>query len=309
MQVVEVKNLTKEFDGFLAVDNISFDIKEGEIIGLLGPNGAGKTTTIMMLLGITKPTSGEIKIFGLDFWPHRKEILKRVNFSSIYTFLPDRLTVYENLYVFSCLYGVSRPRQKIEKILEDFELIEMKDELTGSLSSGQLTRLSLAKAFLNDPDLLFLDEPTASLDPDVAKKVREFLFKIRRERNISILYTSHNMEEITQMCDRVIFLDRGKIAAVDTPLNLTRMVKDCFLTLTFDAQLSKVKEFCRNRNLNCQIPQFNILEITLQEEEIGKILTQLAREGIEICDIAIEKPDLEDVFLKIVRQKYEPLKD
>lgn len=307
--VLEVKNLSKEFDKTLAVDNVSFEMRKGEIVGLLGPNGAGKTTTIMMLLGITKPTGGQIKMFGLDFLPNRKKILNMVNFSSAYTSLPDRLSVYENLYVFSNLYNVAEPRRKIEKILSDFELNELKNELTGSLSSGQSTRLNLAKAFLNDPQLLFLDEPTASLDPEVAKKVREFLFKMRKEKNLSMLYTSHNMEEITQMCDRVIFLQRGKIVAIDTPLNLTKLIKDSFLSLTFDAPLSKVKEFCRKKKLNCQIPQFNVLEITLKEEEIGTILTQLAREGIEICDIAIEKPDLEDVFLKIASQKHESLKN
>jgi len=253
-------------------------------------------------LGVTKPTSGEIKMFGLDFWPHRKKILSQVNFSSAYTYLPDRLTLYENLYVFSHLYGISDSRQEIDKVLDDFELTEFKNELTGSLSSGQLTRLSLAKAFLNDPQLLFLDEPTASLDPEIAKKVHEFLFKARREKNISILYTSHNMEEITQMCDRVIFLNKGRIVASDTPLNLTKMIEDSFLTLTFDAPLAKVKEFCRKKNLNCQIPRFNVMEITLKEEEIGTVLTQLAREGIEICDITIERPNLEDVFLKIAKK-------
>lgn len=300
--VLEAKNLTKDFDGFLAVDNISFEIEKGEILGLLGPNGAGKTTTIMMLLGLIKPTEGKIKIFGLDFWPNREKILNMVNFSSAYTFLPGRLTVFENLYVFASLYGVSRPSQKIKTLLENLELFDLKNQPTESLSSGEATRLNLCKALINDPQLLFLDEPTASLDPDIAQKVRELLFKIRAERNISILYTSHNMEEITQMCDRVIFLDRGKIVASDTPLNLTKMIKDSFLTITFDASLSGVKKFCLDRNLNFQIPKPNILEITTQEEKIGQILTQLAQEGVIIADITITKPDLEDVFLKIARK-------
>lgn len=306
---LEVENLTKDFNGVRVVDNVSFGIEKGEIVGLLGPNGAGKTTTIMMLLGITKPTSGKIKIFGLDFWSNQEKILGMVNFSSAYTFLPGRLTVFENLYVFSCLYGISDSRQKIKELLNYFGLSNLKDKSTGDLSSGQLTRLNLCKALLNEPELLFLDEPTVSLDPEIAIKVREFLFKIRRERNISMLYTSHNMEEITQMCDKVIFLHRGKVVASDTPLNLTKMVKDCFLKLTFDASLAKVKEFCQKNNLNFQIPQPNILEITLKEEEIGKTLTNLALQGIEITDVIIERPDLEDVFLKIASQKYEALKD
>ncbi len=224
--VLQVENLTKEFDGFIAVDNISFDLKEGEILGFLGPNGAGKTTTIMMLLGLIKPTKGKIKMFGLDFCQNRGEILKNVNFSSAYTSLPGRLTVFENLYVFAGLYSIVNPDLKINELLESFELTQLKRETTGNLSSGEATRLNLCKALLNDPRLLFLDEPTSSLDPDIAQKTRELLLKTKRERNISILYTSHNMEEVTQMCDRVIFLQRGKIVASDTPLNLTRVIKD-----------------------------------------------------------------------------------
>lgn len=307
--MLEVKNLTKKFGDFTAVNNISFEIEKGEIVGLLGPNGAGKTTTIMMLLDITKPTSGKIKIFDLDFEQNREKILSKVNFSSAYTHLSERITVFENLYVFSYLYNIGNPRQKIEKLLEEFELVELKNDLTGNLSSGQLTRLNLCKAFLNSPELLFLDEPTASLDPEIAQKIREFLFKARREKNVSMLLTSHNMEEITQMCDRVIFLDHGKIVASDTPLNLTKMIQDVFLTIAFDASLEKVKKFCLDKKLNFQIPQPNLLELTLKEEEIGEILTELPRNGVIVTNIAIQNPTLEDAFLKIIHPKYEPSKN
>lgn len=303
--ILEVKNLTKDFGGFLAVNNISFEIKKGEIVGFLGPNGAGKTTTVMMLLGITKPKSGEIKIFGQDLERNREEILGKVNFSSAYTSFSGRITVLENLRVFSYLYGVSSARQKIQNLLEDFELVNLKNKLVGNLSSGQITRLNLCKAFINDPDLLLLDEPTASLDPDIAKKVREFLLKTREEKNISILYTSHNMEEITQMCDRVIFLNHGEIVASDTPLNLTKIIQDCFLTLTFDAPVTKAKDFCLNKKLNFKIIQHNVLEITTKEESVGEILTELARSGVAITNVAIQNPTLEDVFLKIASQRYE----
>lgn len=302
--ILEVKNLTKKFGDFLAVDDISFGIEKGEIVGFLGPNGAGKTTTLTMLLGITKPTRGEIKVFGMDFNKNREKILKKVNFASAYSFFLGRLTVFENLYVFSFLYDVKNPKEKIKKLLDDFELTDLRNQFAGSLSSGQLTRLSLCKSLINDPDLLFLDEPTASLDPEIAKKVRDLLFQIRREKNISMLYTSHNMEEITQMCDRVIFLNCGRIVAADTPLKLTKMIKDSFLRLTFDAPLEKVKKFCSKKKLNFQIPQPNMLEITIKEEKIGEILTQLAKENVKITDIVIEKPNLEDVFLKIASKKY-----
>ena len=300
--VLEVKNLTKKFGSFLSVNNISFQIKKGEIVGLLGPNGAGKTTTIMMLLGLIKPDKGSIKIFGLDFNLNREKILNKVNFSSAYTFLSNRLSVFENLYVFANLYGIAKPSQKIEKLLESLEILNLKKSSFENLSSGEIARLNLCKSLINDPELLFLDEPTSSLDPDIAQKVRQLLLKIRKEKNISILYTSHNMQEITEMCDRVIFLDQGKIVAADTPLNLTKMVKDNFPTIIFDANLATVKKFCVNENIKFKIPKPNTLEIATQEEKIGQILTGLAQNGIIITDISISKPSLEDVFLKIARK-------
>ncbi len=215
--VVEVRGLKKLFNGFAAVDGISFDMYEGEILGLLGPNGAGKTTTLQMLLGLTTPTSGDIRILGLDLRNHREEILGRVNFSSSYVALPYSLTVWENLMVFARLYAVERPAERIDELLETFEIGDIADTPTRKLSSGQITRVCLAKALLNDPKVLFLDEPTASLDPDIADKTRSLLKKIKHERSISILYTSHNMQEMEEMSDRVIFLESGRIVAVGSP--------------------------------------------------------------------------------------------
>jgi len=304
-KVLEVKNLLKKFGKLTAVDNISFSIEEGEILGFLGPNGAGKTTTITMLLGLTQPTSGNISIFGKDLQKNKQEILKQVNFASAYGHFMGRLTPFENLYVFACLYEIKNPKKRIYEFLKKFELYDQRNKLTQELSSGQLTRLGLCKAMLNDPKLLFLDEPTASLDPEIANKIRDYLFQIRREKNISLLYTSHNMEEITQMCDRVIFLNHGKIVASDTPLNLTKMIGSNTLKLTFDAPLERAKNFCQSRGLNFEIPQPNYLVIVLKEKDIGEILTQLARNNISITDIVIEKPNLEDVFLKIAANRYE----
>ncbi|MEE9614165.1 MAG: ABC transporter ATP-binding protein [Thermodesulfobacteriota bacterium] len=212
-KLVEVKGLTKLFNGFRAVDDISFEVARGEIVGLVGPNGAGKTTTLQMLLGLTTPTGGEIKIFGLDLRRHTGEILSRVNFSSSYVSLPYSLTVRENLTVFAKLYEIKEREKKIRGLLETFEIAEIADEPTRRLSSGQITRVCLVKALLNDPEVLFLDEPTASLDPDMADKTRKLLKRINLERSLSILYTSHNMREMEEMCDRIIFLDRGRILA------------------------------------------------------------------------------------------------
>ena len=215
--IIEVSSLTKIFSGNKAVDNISFEVYQGEILGLLGPNGAGKTTTLQMLLGLTTPTSGDIMIFGLDISHHREKILQDVNFSSSYISMPYSLTIMENLIVFARLYGVKKHKEKIAGLLKDFEIEDIKDRAVRSLSTGQITRVCLVKALLNDPRILFLDEPTASLDPDIADKTRRLLKKIQKEKGLSILYTSHNMKEMEDMSDRIIFLDKGKIIAAGRP--------------------------------------------------------------------------------------------
>jgi ABC-2 type transport system ATP-binding protein len=214
--VLQVTNLTKRFGDFTAVDDISFAIKPGEILGLLGPNGAGKTTTIHMLLGLITPTSGSICMFGLDLATQREQILQQVNFSSTYISLPLALTVEENLRVVARLYGMSEIARRVDEVVKKLEMEEFRHKVTRKLSSGQMTRLTLAKAFLTEPKILFLDEPTASLDPDIAHKIRALLKEEQRSAGLSILYTSHNMREMEEMSDRIIFLQRGKIVAEGT---------------------------------------------------------------------------------------------
>jgi ABC-2 type transport system ATP-binding protein len=214
--VLQVTNLSKRFGEFTAVNDISFSIKPGEILGLLGPNGAGKTTTIQMLLGLVTPTAGSIHMFGLNLSTHREVILQQVNFSSTYIALPQSLTVEENLWVVARLYGLSDIPRRIDEIAKKLEMGEFRKKVTRHLSSGQLTRLTLAKAFLTGPKILFLDEPTASLDPNIAQKIRVLLKEERRSSGVSILYTSHNMREMEEMSDRIIFLQRGRIVAEGT---------------------------------------------------------------------------------------------
>ncbi len=218
--ILEASNLTKVFGKVTAVNNISFTMNSGEILGLIGPNGAGKTTTMQMLLDLTTPTSGTVSIFGLNMGRSHEEILGRVNFSSSYISLPFSLTVEENLKVFARLYGIKKAKEKIDELMEIFEIQDIRREPARRLSSGQNTRVCLAKALLNDPEILFLDEPTASLDPDMADKTRKLLKKLNRERNISILYTSHNMAEMEELSDRIIFLNKGQILATDRPAEL-----------------------------------------------------------------------------------------
>ncbi|MEP6769517.1 MAG: ABC transporter ATP-binding protein [Acidobacteriota bacterium] len=232
---IAVTGLTKRFGDVAAVHGLSFSVAPGEIFGLLGPNGAGKTTTIQLLLGLTTPTAGDVKVLGLSMPSDRLAILQRVNFSSAYISLPSNLTVRQNLRVFAGLYGVHRPQAKIDALLELFEVSDSATRPTGALSSGQLTRVNLCKAFLNDPEVLFLDEPTASLDPDIADKVRTALQKLQKERGVTIVYTSHNMREVEVLCDRVLFLAHGRAVAEGSPSEVLARAKSDSLEDVFIA--------------------------------------------------------------------------
>jgi ABC-2 type transport system ATP-binding protein len=216
--VLAVEGLRREFaDGSVAVADLSFRVHRGEVVGLLGANGAGKTTAMHIILGLVTPTAGRVRIFGMDPVKEREAILRRCNFASAYTGLPGNLLVWQNLMVFGKLYGVKDLRNRIGELLEMFEIGHLRDRLTSHLSAGEATRLHLCKALLNEPGLLMLDEPTASLDPDIADKVRKILRRIQRERGIAILYTSHNMRDIEEVCDRVIFMHKGKVVTEGTP--------------------------------------------------------------------------------------------
>jgi ABC-2 type transport system ATP-binding protein len=222
--LLEVEHLTKAFDGFRAVDDVSFSIHTGEIVGLLGPNGAGKTTTIHMILGLITPTTGSIRIFGKPFTSHREEILQQTNFTSPYVAFPFRLTVMENLNVFARMYNLPDRQRKITELLQCFEIEHLKDKPIARLSSGENTRVGLCKALMNDPKLLLLDEPTAYLDPDIAWQVKQVLLRIQREIGTAILYTSHNMAEVEQMCSRILFLNHGRVIASGSPIQITRAI-------------------------------------------------------------------------------------
>ena len=218
--VVRITNLTKQYGNLTAVDNVSFEIKESEIVSLLGPNGAGKTTIIQMLLTLVSPTSGDIEIFGKTLKGHREELLSMMNFTAPYSVLPYNLTTKEALKVYSLLYGIHNYRERVSSLIDEFELGWLADKKVGQLSSGEQMRIGIAKAFVNSPGLLLLDEPTASLDPAIARELRAKILKLVRKAGGAILWTSHNMREIEQVSDRIIFLSRGKIVADDSPDNL-----------------------------------------------------------------------------------------
>ena len=215
--LVNVNNLSKNFSSFEAVKEISFSINESEILGLLGPNGCGKTTTIGMMLGLLKPTSGEVIINGLNVEKNRINLLKKMNFISPYIELPKKLTVKENLMVYGKLYSVNNIHNRIDYLTETLRLSEFINKKTGELSSGQKNRVSLAKAVVNDPDILLLDEPTASLDPETGDFVRTFIEKISSEKKMSILLASHNMNEVKRLCKSILMMKDGKIIDRGTP--------------------------------------------------------------------------------------------
>ena len=215
--LVSVNNLSKNFSSFEAVKEISFSINESEILGLLGPNGCGKTTTIGMMLGLLKTTSGEVIINGLNVEKNRINLLKKMNFISPYIELPKKLTVKENLMVYGKLYSVNNINNRIDYLTETLRLSEFINKKTGELSSGQKNRVSLAKAVVNDPDILLLDEPTASLDPETGDFVRTFIEKISSEKKMSILLDSHNMDEVKMLCKSILMMKDGKIIDRGTP--------------------------------------------------------------------------------------------
>ena len=217
---IHVEKLTKKFGNKIAVDGISFEVKSGTITALLGGNGAGKTTTISMLLGLLLPTDGRIQVLGEDMITSRHRVLSRINFGSPYVDLPKRLTVRENLRVFAGLYGLRQADQRIKELASALVLEEFINQPTGQLSSGQLTRVALAKALINAPTLLLLDEPTASLDPDTGDWVRSYLEEYARKTGATILLASHNMNEVDRLCSNVLMMKQGKIVDYGTPTDL-----------------------------------------------------------------------------------------
>ena len=212
-ETIEIKNLSKTFKNTLAVKNISFKISKGKIIGLLGPNGCGKTTTIGMMLGLIKPTSGTVFINGqnIENEKNRTNILEKMNFISPYIELPKKLTVEENLKVYGRMYSVNNLQDKISNLMKDLDLFNFKKRKTGELSSGQKNRVSLAKALINDPEILLLDEPTASLDPDVGDYIRSYLESFASKKGTTILLASHNMNEVERLCHEVMMMKNGEI--------------------------------------------------------------------------------------------------
>lgn len=314
--ILQVTNLVKRFaqkkhfwsnekEYFTAVNDVTFTMHEGEILGLLGTNGAGKTTTIQMLLSLMVPTSGEIKYFGKDFFKNRSQILQHVSFASTYVKLPSRLTVLENLDIYAHLYGLTgkKKSENIEYYLKFFGMWHLKDKEARYLSAGEMTRAILAKAFMAEPKIVLLDEPTASLDPDVAHDVRKFVLKEQAERKVSILFTSHNMDEVAEVCDRVMVLKKGKIIADATPEELAASVAVARLELVISEGLEAFEEYLNQRQIFYNLERCRVF-VEIDEQRIASLLLEIGRLGITYSYISIDKPTLEDYFLHISKQNH-----
>ena len=235
-KVLSTAGLCKRYGDVVAADGVSFEVNHNEIVGLLGPNGAGKTTTINMILGVLEPDNGSIKIDGLDLSSRRSQALARTNFAAVYAPLPGNLTVYQNLRVFGCLYGVKNLYGRIDELLKYFELEAFRDKKCGVLSSGEQTRVGLAKAMLNNPRLLLLDEPTASLDPATAREIRVKIREFAARMKCGVLWTSHNMYEVEDVCSHVLFLSHGRILLEGDPKKLPaqhgkKTLEELFITV------------------------------------------------------------------------------
>ena len=305
--VLAVTELTKVFKGrkpVTAVDHITFELAKGEILGLLGPNGAGKTTTIQMLLSTLKPTSGRIEYHGKSLTDDREAVLSQVGYASAYSKLPLHLAIEENLDVFGRLYGLPHRERKerTKELLTRFGVWELRRRTMAGLSAGQTTRVMLAKAFLARPRIALLDEPTASLDPDIAHEVRAFVREQRDDCGVSILYTSHNMDEVAEICDRVLFLDRGKIAAVGTPEELAASAAATRMRFTVHRNLENLILSARERGLATQVESANV-EVEIDEHRVAEFLQDLAVREVGYSSISLFKPTLEDYFIMLARRQ------
>jgi ABC-2 type transport system ATP-binding protein len=323
MQAVEVNNVSKiyreEKPGFLntlkylvrptykiALENVSFSVEKGEIFGLLGPNGAGKTTLIKIILGLVSPTNGRIKIFGCEIPKERSKIINKINVVFSRSGCYWNLTGRDHLKFYGKIYRVKNLDEKIKELVDLFELNDKIDVSTDKYSTGEVMRLNLARALLNDPELIILDEPTIGLDPAIALKVRDFFLKLNKERKTTILLTTHYMEEADRLCNRIAIINYGKLIAIDTPLNLKNKLKKekiCefgVFNLTSET-LAKIKE--KFGRCSYYEDQSELRVIVDKFEDVSEIIDFLKKNGVKVSSVHTEKPTLEDVFLYITGKR------
>ena len=309
MYTLKVRNIVKKFKTkggeVFAVDNVSFSVKRGEIFGLLGVNGAGKSTTINMLTGLMSPDSGSIEMFGLDFETNEEECKSRFNLATAYYHLDRNLTVLENLKVYSRLYGVKNFDKKIADLVEMFMLKDRLHTRVKSLSSGENSRVVLIKGLLNDPELLFLDECTVGLDPDMAQVTREHLRKYNKETGCTIIFTSHYMQEVEQLCDRIAFMDSGKIVKVGKAVDLLKELKLQRVRIHLTRGINVATSIMEKGGAKILSSKNNEVEFLIKNEKrvLFGLLKQLVDKKIIFDDLHVFKPTLEDYFISKSRKK------
>lgn len=302
MPLLEIHNLCKRYGTIEALKGLSLSVERGECFGLLGPNGAGKSTIINILLGLILPDSGTIRIFGRDFATDQVAIRRRMNVAAAFTSLSGVLTVRENLKVYGHLYGVKRLDAKIDELLQRFEITDLANRKLQYLSSGQHTRVTLCKGLINDPELLLLDECTLGLDPDIAEKTRRALKEFQREKQTTILFTSHNMQEVEELCGRIALLNKGQILRVDTAERIKRLIPQQVVEIRVrpGADLVAVRQWngCRG-----EISAGGTLRFVLDRphEQLDALLRHMTQAGVYITDVQVLRPTLEEVFIKVAR--------
>lgn len=305
--IIETKNLTKKFKDFRAVDNVSFEVKKGEIFGLLGPNGAGKSTTIRLLSTLTRPSSGTVKIGGHDVVKDDDKVRELVGLVSEKMIMYERLTAKENLWFFGKLYDIPNDilNKRIDELLEMVQLSKWKNSVTGTFSTGMQQRMNVIRALLNTPQVLFLDEPTLGLDPQSSVEVREFIRKINKESGTTIILTTHMMAEADMLCDRIGIMDHGKIVALDTSKNLKKLVAgDNHNILDIDVANLTDETITSIKSLKCvtslsQESSTKIKVHTNDEDAFDKIIDTLRKEKCKINSVTHLEATLEDVFLHL----------
>jgi len=302
MFAIEVENLTKKFNGFTAVNNISFNVKAGELFGLLGPNGAGKTTTINMLSTLLKPTSGKAKIAGYDILKDRNNVRKSIGIVFQEPALDNKLTGRENLEFHAMMYrmGKEERREKIEEVLELVELQNKADVLVENYSGGMKRRLEIARGLVHKPEVLFLDEPTLGLDAQTRRHIWDYIKKLNKKNRVTIILTTHYMEEADYLCDRVAIIDHGKIVALDTPNKLKNTLGGDVITLEIEKNIDKFVNHMKTIKWIKSIKKRNSkinLTVELGEKRIPELIAISQKKNFTIKSVALHKPSLEDVFL------------
>ncbi len=307
IDAIEVSGLVKTFrhGKVKAVDGVSFTVKKGEIFGLLGVNGAGKTTTINILTGILKKDKGEIRILGMDPRKDWEEVKPKMNVSTAYYPLSDVLTIRQNLRVYAGIYHVKEPKKKIEHLLEIFELKHLGDRKVRDLSSGEKTRTALCKGLINDPEILFLDECTVGLDPDIAEKTRNIIKEYNKKKGCTIIFTSHYMYEVEELCDRIAFMSKGKIITIATADELKKTIKKQTIAITVKSDVHKLKKFLEDEKVDILTTEDNniIFEVSSENDKIYKTLNKIFANGFMLQDLHIKRPTLEEIFIKFARSK------